>query len=551
MKKILFIIIVGVAASLHAGAQTAMPAKDTTIKGATIEIIQSYKPEVKQHPKQEYTPVLPPVDNSHPVFNYVVPQQILNYTYNSLPLRPLALGKDTTPAAYPNYIKLGAGNLSTFYVDAGVGSVKGKDYETAFHLHSITQQGSIQYQKSSLTDLEGDGTLHRNEKLWHGYVDAIHNQYGYYGFDHTKYPVQSGDSIKQAFTGVRIGADMQKENAANTDLTYHPGISASIYGDKFKTMETSITLNAPFYYKIDSSLDAEVAASGIITQYRNATQSFSNNIFQLDAGLNYHIKSFVAHAYISPAVGSNETYFLPNLGASYSIPKTLFTVEAGWRANVRQNTYEQLTTENPFIFNSFVAPAFSYSPMQTRSDEVYGGIQTNLGNHISLSGRISWWQYDHLPVYVNSYGDQKQFIVVYDNHLNATSLQATITYHASSKFAIDAQGSFFTYFNGSLSKPWEQPGLRIKGSLLYRPLPALTVGAYATALDQIYAYNIQTAATINMNGILDIGGNAEYVLIPRLSLFLQVTNLLNNKNERWLGYQAYGTNVYGGLRFKF
>jgi hypothetical protein len=30
-----------------------------------------------------------------------------------------------------------------------------------------------------------------------------------------------------------------------------------------------------------------------------------------------------------------------------------------------------------------------------------------------------------------------------------------------------------------------------------------------------------------------------------------VTNLLNNKNQRWLGYDSYGINVYGGLRLKF
>lgn len=545
IHKIFSVLAVLMMASVCAWAQTN---KDTTIKGATIEVIQSYKPEVKQRPKQEYKPTLPPADNNHPTFNYTVPQQTLNYTYNSLPLRPLALGRDTTPAPYPNYVKLGGGNLSTFLIDAGVGSLCGKDYETAFHLHSISQQGNIQYQKSSLTDFEADGTLHKENHQWHGSLDVIHNAYDYYGYNNPIPPPT--DSIKQAFTGVKVSVDMQKEYTANTQLNYHPAISASVYTDKFNTNETSFNIYAPFYYHIDSTLDVQLAANGIVTQYKNATQSFSNNILQFDPGLNYHVGSFNAHAFLSPAIGSKETYFLPDIGANFSIPKTLFTASAGWKATLRQNTYEQLTTENPYIFNSFVASPYLYTPMQTRSDEIFGGLQTNLGNHLSLSGRISWWQYDHLPVFVNNTGDMKQFNVIYDNNLSATSLQVALTYKVASKFSAEAEGIFNTYFNGSQSKPWGLPGVRLRGSLLYRPLPALTLNAYLNVLDQLYA-ELPNRMIYKLDPTLDIGGGAEYQLIPRLSVFLQIGNLLNNKNERWLGYESYGTNIYGGLRFKF
>ena len=55
--------------------------------------------------------------------------------------------------------------------------------------------------------------------------------------------------------------------------------------------------------------------------------------------------------------------------------------------------------------------------------------------------------------------------------------------------------------------------------------------------------------SIDMN--TDLGGNIEYLLIPRLAVFLQVNNILNQKYQRWYGYEAYGTNIYGGLRLKF
>ena len=88
-----FFILILLTAALGARAQRVSPS-DTVLKGSTIEVIQSYKPEVKRAPKPEWVPQLPPADTTHPTLNLEVPQQTLYYTYSSQPLRPLALGKD-------------------------------------------------------------------------------------------------------------------------------------------------------------------------------------------------------------------------------------------------------------------------------------------------------------------------------------------------------------------------------------------------------------------------------------------------------------------------
>src|ERR1700759_5696926 len=99
-------ILIRLIAPFGAMAQRAVPVTDTALKGSTIEVIQSYKPKVKQAPKPEWEPQLPPADTTHPVFTYEVPQQTLYYSYSSLPLRPLALGRDTTALPFRNYVKV-------------------------------------------------------------------------------------------------------------------------------------------------------------------------------------------------------------------------------------------------------------------------------------------------------------------------------------------------------------------------------------------------------------------------------------------------------------
>jgi hypothetical protein len=542
MRVRFLLILVSLLVIASGAVAQGTASKDTVIKGSTIEVIQSYKPEVKQAPKPDLTPGLPPTDTTHPILTYEVPQQTLYYTYSSLPLRPLALGKDTAALPFQNYVKLGAGNLSTVFLDAGIGSLCGKDYETAIHIHDLSQKGAIQYQQSSLAGVEAEGSLHRNSNVWHAMVDGERNQYYYYGYNHDLYQYNS-DSVKQVYTTVRAGVDMQHDSSAYKKLNYHPAVTASLFTDKFNATETTIGFNLPFSYTIDTSLQLQLGLNGTFTELKTSVATNSNNIIQLVPGIVYHNNSLSGHIYLSPAIGQNSFYFLPDIGAAYKIPYSSFIINAGWQATLNQNTFEQLSTENPYISDL-------YNIQQTRKDEVFGSVQSNVGNHFTFSARASWWSFSNLPLFVNDNGDQRQFNVVYDTRLNATSVQGMVRYQIANTFAAGISGTFYNFYNGTYLHPWEEPGVRIKGDLLFRPVPRLAITAYLSALDDMYALNINDNA-VKMKAILDIGGNVEYNIIPRLSVFIQATNLLNNKYERWLGYEAYGMNIYGGIRFKF
>jgi hypothetical protein len=540
--KSISISIVFVTACLRVAAQNAAPSKDSTIKGSTIEVIQSYKPEIKQAPKPEWIPVLPSADTSRPVFTYEVPQQTLFYTYSSLPLRPLALGKDTIKNPYPDYVKFGGGNLSTLYLDAGISSLQGKDYETAIHVHHISQQGDIQNQSSSLTGLEADGTLHRDGKDWHAAIDAKRDQYSYYGYDHDLYSY-SRDSVKQVFTGVRLNLDMQDQNQGGQDLNYHPYITAALYTDHYNATETSIGFDVPATYKLDTSLRLDAGINGILTQLKTPGQSSGNNILQIAPGLNYHKNALTVGIYLEPTFGKGDIYLLPDFSVTYHKPNSLFVFNAGWHGALRQNTYEQLSTENPYIFNI-------YDVHQTHTDEVYAGVQGALGNHLSFSGRLSWWHFDGLPVFLNSTGDEKQFDVLFADGISATSLKADIRYRIGNVFSIGGDIALYNFNTGGSGHLYYQPNVRLKGDMIYNPIPKLAISAYLAFLNGIYALD-KGGNEVELDPILDIGGNAEYAIIPRLSVFIQVNNLLGTQYQRWLGYEAYGINLYGGLRFKF
>ena len=540
VKSFILLALSFIAAQQAAGQRVAT---DTVLKGSTIEVIQSYKPQVRKAPKPEWVPQLPPPDTSRPMLTFDVPQQTLYYSYTSGELKPLALGKDSLLMPYPNYVKAGAGNLSTLYLDAGIGNFKDKNYETALHLHHMSQKGSIQNQQTAFSGLEAEGVLHSEQNEWHASVNAERNQYFYYGFDHSLFNYNS-DTIKQTFTTVRVNVDMRNKVADRMQtLVYEPSVTASLYDARFNTTETSFGFTAPFKYEIDNTLEAQVSLSTMFTHLKMDAVSVNNNLAELKPGVVLNKGKLKGRGFLGFASGKGGNFYvLPEIVAEYAIAPSL-NLSGGWQASVRQNTYEQLTTENPYMVNSF-------SVMQLRRDELFANVTGSQGSHLTYVVRASWWNYTNLPTYLNAFGDGKQFAVIYDD-VSALSLHGGVRFTESNKWSAGLVADFYKYYQGTQPYVWQQPTVKIRGDVSVKLIPDLTLMGYVQVLGGMYALSHTTGKAFTLNPITDIGINGEYQLVTRLSVFAQVSNLLNSKYERWYGYQSYGLNVYGGLRLKF
>ncbi|MCB0697420.1 MAG: hypothetical protein KDC07_08650 [Chitinophagaceae bacterium] len=547
--RLIAISILGVLLSCSAEAQTAAP-KDTVIKGATIEIIQSYKPEVTRAPRPEPAPSLPPVDTTTPRLQYNVPQQTLFYSYGSLPLRPLALEITKEEPGFDSYVKLGGGNRSTLLLDAGSSYLKGDNYETAFRLHHLSQSGSIVNQKVSLTGLEADGTYHNNGRAFNAQLGISNNVYHYYGYDHNIYTYNEA-SVKQGFTLIDLGVNMVDEQAETKKLSFSPKVGFYSFSDKFNASEITVRANVPVTYDIDSNLQLYVAANITVTNLKNtATGGASNNIYQLAPGIRFKQGIFTGHAGISPTSGEanittgKSNYLLPDVEVNFNLPGTQFRMNAGWQGNLVQNSYRQMATLNPYMSNAYV-------PAQTHTTEIFGGIKSNIGEHVTFNGRVSWWQYNNMPLFINdTASDKKQFLAIYDPKVNALGLQAAIRYQVAQTFSIGFNAQWMNFYNKTYTQLWHRPGVTFTGDVQAQPMKKLTINAYISFIDELYALD-NNNRTLKLNSILDMGAGAEYEIIDRLNIFVQANNLLNNRYQRWYGYNAYGFNIFGGARLKF
>lgn len=534
---------------LLGGSTTAVAQRaDTALQSTTIEVIQAYKPEVKQVPKPEFQPDLPPRDTSKPAFRFDVPQQALYFTYSSLPLRPLALGKDTTKLPFASYVKLGGGTQSTIYLDADINSIRGVNYETAIHLQHLSQQGNLQNQRMSATRGDASFSVREAKHSWRMAMEALRNRYHFYGYNHIPLDL-AADSVRQTYTGVVASLDVKNEHRNRLGIDYHPKFAIDYYTDAYSTRERSFHFDVPFSKTFDSTLTIGAGVRGAFTKLGTTSKDLYNDLVQFTPHLQFKKGNFTGKLGLYPTAGSYyDMIYLPDVYAAYRFKESKLLLNAGWKADLKQNTLRELTTNNPFLFPLTQYPSFRIR--QTRSDEVFLGAQTHIGNHLTISGKVSWRQFDNLPLFLNDTLDSKNFYIRYDDRVNAISVEGTVQYQIANRFAAGVTGIFTNFSSKSFERVWHEPGVQIKANAMVKPINDLTITVYGLFMDQLYALDATKQAT-KLPIIFDMGIGAEYQLIPRLSAFANLNNVLNNRYQRWYRYDVIGINIFGGLRLKF
>lgn len=541
----------------HALAQNrATQQNDSIIQGQTIQINQIYQPEVKQPQKPALIPVLPPPDTSKPKFQYVVPQQTLSYTYHSIPIRPLALGKQSTEDPFQNYAKAGIGNLTSIYLDAGIGSLKGDDYQTAFHIHHLSQKGKLPDQQSGTTEFLGSGDYYAAGHDFRASIQVRNRRHRFYGYDNALYDYGSS-AIQQSLTdgSVTVAAKNIEQNRLGID--YQPEIGFGLFGDNFSARESRFTFNLPAQWHFGQLPTDSIPYTpygkislglyGNLVNFKTAGSSNGNNLIKVNPAVDVTIENVRLHAGLSPAFGRNSQFWLlPDLSATAGLLNNHLTAFAGWKSDVNQNTYLDLSLVNPFIDNIF-------DLQQSKTDQAFVGINSTAGKFITFGATLSWRQWKDMPLFINDYmgnPDGKRFQVIYSPKVQAFNVEAFVRYQPSEFIALSAQGSWYNFYKTTVDEAWGYPTLKMEGLLEVHPVTALQAHAGFSLLKGVATLD-DLGDTHVLSTIFDLNAAAEYNIIPRFSVFLQANNILNQKYQRWNQYQAYGLNIIGGFRFKF
>lgn len=507
---------------------------DSTFQEATIDIIQSYQPQVRETVKPRWTPSPPPVDTNKARLEFDVPQQALSYTYAALPIRPLSLSRDSLPPSYPDYLLLGLGNRSSKALEASVSRFSTPALDSRIQLHHHSLKGSLENQHSSRTDILASLKTRKTAQPWEMDLGFHHHRFGLYGYDHQNFDFPR-DSALAAYTG--ISATVRTENLLGGKGGWEdaPSLSASVFRTRSGRTETEFQIKAPFQYALGSSLIFSAEALISLAQYDGE----GNSLLALRPNLQWRKDRFEARAGLYPSLGSKGGYLLPDLYLAYRPSVIPLRVDLGYHSTIHQNFFQEWVRFNPYVSDR-------YLPVQARMDEFFAGLGLQLGHRIQAGVKGSWRHYDYFAFLVSSAPQGRYFQLHPFNQVQSLSLSLYGRYQIGDLFSLGLVQEWLLFSGIDGHKPWHMPTWRTQADLSAKPWKGLQIGGYLVFLDGIYASD-----QIALDPGPDLGLRAEYAWGKRLSAWARVDNLFHSTSPRWWGYSPYGIRGMAGIRFRF
>ncbi len=523
--------------------------KDTVKKKATIDITSTYKPVLRNAIKINFSATHLNADTSHPNLTYNIPPQNLFYAYQPIPLKPLALQQDTNLyLGSRNYLKVGYGNFSTPYVNAGFSFGDGKKFLANVYAGYISSKGKMLYQDYSRLNVKATGSYFMPKNEVYAGVNVKMNENFLYGYDTSVYKYSKKD-VRQQFQDISFKGGIRNTLTGEYGINYNPSIEVSNFTNVNRLTETSIVVNAPVEKQFGEAFAFKVEAKADVTAYatKNLTPDvkLNNNIFQVAPSLIISTPRFSVNAGILPTWDNGNFVWMPNVYAEAQIAENIFAFQAGWIGKYTKNTYRNLSEINPYLKTLS-------KQLNTKEIEYYGGIKATLGKHFNFNAKAGLVTYTNLPFFVNDTAtDNKAFVISNETGVRNLRVHGDISYINQDKFTVTA-GLTFNGYAGMKSngKAWGTIPMEFTSALRWQAFKQVLLKADFYAFGGGH-YLVKGNSSKIFSPGSDLSAGIEFKLSKMFSAWMDVNNIFNTKYERWHNYPVYGLNLMGGVRVNF
>jgi hypothetical protein len=502
------------------------------------------------------------------------------------PAKGTASGVKMSPPdkLFENYSRFGVGNFSTILADFYSNFDIDRDRHLDIVFNHLSSQGGIDGvvldDDFSTTNVRLDLTSQDRYIDWNAGLDINRREVNYYGLRSSQAEALTQDQLNaidpkqtytklEAFGGIRF-ADLILKEAELTINSFTDNFSSSeqmlivqpVLEIPFRAQNLSIKGDFKF---LNGSFEERLIGGGSL-DYR-----------QFQAGINPFIKFNIQDVnlklgakavYFSDLENSeNKVFFYPDIKAEFSLNQESIHVFLGANGGLEQNTFENLSQQNPFLSpTQFIRPS-------NNQYNAFAGFTTKLLENLSLSSQVNYSSTNNFAFFIanpnidyankpskRSFDYQNSFGVVY-NDLKTFGISADLAYQIDSDFNIGFFGKYSDFSTGDGQPAWNLPEIELRAYANFDftknwnfSAALFYIGERTDAQGNVLIdFNSISNSQINntVDGYLDVNASLEYKINPRLAVFVNGNNLLNNSYNRWQNFEVQGIQVLGGLTYQF
>jgi len=522
--------------------------KMDTTRRQSVDITSSYKPVLRNAVKINFSATNLNADTTKSISAYDVPAQNLFYSYQPPSLKPLALTQDTLlELGVRNFLKAGFGNFTTPYLKAGFSFGDGKKALVNVYADYISSKGTIANQEYAQLNLKAAGSYFTEKNELSGSVAMRQQDYYLYGYNHDLYSFAKSD-VLQRYQQINMTAAVKNKVETETGINYSPSVAVNIFNSPNKLSESTLLLNAPVEKTFNDVFTIKLSASANITSYSSknldTNVKFSNNVYQFAPELIYAKPLLNIHAGVSPTWDNGKLSVLPNIYGEFKVKDNFLLFQAGIVGRVVKNTFQHLSGINPYLQTLSLQ-------QNTKETEWYGGLKATLGKHFNFSAKASWLTFRNMPFFINDTLLGNTFKISNDTRVSNFRLHGDLSYINQDKFTVTG-GLTFNGYNGmqNNSRAWGTIPVEINGSLRWWAFKQVLLKSDFWAYSAS-PYLIKNNVQGTSSGGADLSVGAEVAVAKKISVWLDVNNVFNNKYERWRNYPVYGLNFLAGALIRF
>jgi hypothetical protein len=547
-----------------------------------VNIVKPYTPTISDAFKVKETPALnDPITTIKKKVKYRIFSVPVASTFTPAKGKATTVEKVEPIKLYDNYATLGFGNytavLGEFYSNFQISRT---DNAGIYFKHNSSQggiDGVLLENKYYDTSLDGNYSS-RQKDMSIGVNAGIEHQifqwYGLNGFfdaDTTNYfeTIDPKQTYFSAYVSGDISLDESIFEGGKTKLRY--------LGDGFSSSEFNFTARPEFLFPL-SEIDLKITGeldylngkferdyfnSGSEIEYGYLNLGVTPSLVYVNEDLTLSLGAAVVLG-LDTKASTTDFFIYPQVNASYRLVDELLIAYGGVDGGLRQITYYNFKTENPFV-----SPTLMIMPTSELYN-VFGGLKGKLSNTVGYNVRASYGNEENKALFLintykgrlpdlEGYENGNSFGIIYDD-VNTLDIFGELKVEVSEKFSLGINANFYSYSMTDQPEPWNLPD--IKASVfsnfsitekVYGGASVFYVGErkdFFSAI-QIGLPTVPVNEIVALDAFIDVNLHLGYRVNEQLSIFAKGSNLLSDSYEKWLFTPVQGIQGLMGATYKF
>jgi len=551
-------------------ATIAMAQKDFDSLPQLDEIIvtKGYEPVLISSNKVPFSPNLPNINKTKPdaqTYSYIDVKGKINY--NPEDIKPIkAAGKKPEKNQF-FYAKIGAGFPITPLVKIIVTNPIKTQYSAGLDLDFImTFKSKKSFQNYTDLKIKGFGEYYIKKKVAIG-ADLYYqlNQHKFYGYANDV--IYDKDSLKTNFN--RFGGAIKLRGIEETEYYYNAEINFTSVINKnifHKPKELTIGVQGEAGYNFKKNYWAGVKLNVTNVSYKGNYQdtsffAFLNNQNHLSVQaipyfkIKYKIWQFNVGANL--LVTNRKFYPRPEIINQLQIYKDYLVMYNEWKTQVKINSLNKLSLENPFI----VTDNYNNSVDEIRTIVGLRGSIKGFGYDVRFSQLVSQNNAQFVNEIYQTPTDtlpQVSFYIQNVDVLKAWNPHVGLSYNRGNQFGAKVWFDYFIYNKNTAVQLSYTPKIKAGFSAFYNWNDKLYLSMDITGQSKVngvqHTYDDTLGLTQNLipiKGLIDINFSGTYYIMKNIGIFCDINNLAFQKWNRFYKYPTYNFQVIAGVKLAF